>query len=211
MKILGVGLSKTGTSSLHAALQLLNFKSLHFDEVRLNDVLDGSNTQPNFRRYDDVDAVLDLPSAYFYEELLAAYPECKCILTTRDADEWWTSVARYFNDRFPVDRVLRGRVHARAVRFLDRSLDRERQYWTPEQSRFRIQLRNYVYGSAQAHEYLYKKKYREHNERVLRTVPPERLLVMNVTAGDGWANLCPFLGLPIPATPFPHENKTPGN
>jgi hypothetical protein len=118
-------------------------------------------------------------------------------------------VARYFNDRFPVDRVVRGRVHARAVRFLDRSLDRERQYWTPEQSRFRIQLRNYVYGSAQAQEYLYKKKYREHNERVLRTVPPERLLVMNVTAGDGWANLCPFLGLPIPAIPFPHENKTP--
>ncbi len=43
MKVLGVGLSRTGTLSLHAALEILGLKSLHYDTVRLNDVLDGGN------------------------------------------------------------------------------------------------------------------------------------------------------------------------
>lgn len=29
-----------------------------------------------------------MPAAYFAEELLAAYPEAKVILTTRDVDKW---------------------------------------------------------------------------------------------------------------------------
>lgn len=37
---------------------------------------------------------------------------------------------------------------------------------------------------------------------------PDRLLVMNVVAGDGWNKLAPFLGASIPAMPFPHRNKT---
>jgi len=41
-----------------------------------------------------------------------------------------------------------------------------------------------------------------------REIPPHRLLVMDVTRGDGWDLLCPFLGLPIPSEPFPHENRT---
>ena len=38
---------------------------------------------------------------------------------------------------------------------------------------------------------------------------PDDLLVMNVCEGDGWEKLCPFLELPIPDEPFPHDNKTP--
>src|SRR5206468_1738050 len=79
MKILGVGLSRTGTMSLTLALRQLGFRAMHYDRVRLNDVLDGSNTKPDFRRYDDVDAVTDIPSAYFYRELLEAYPESRAI------------------------------------------------------------------------------------------------------------------------------------
>ena len=65
MKILGVGLSRTGTMSLTIALHKLGFRAIHYDRVRLNDILDGSSRNPDFRRYDDVDAVLDIPSAYF--------------------------------------------------------------------------------------------------------------------------------------------------
>ena len=56
---------------------------------------------PDFRRYDDVDAVMDLPAAYFFEDLIAAYPECKCILTIRDSEKWWKSICRHFNEHYP--------------------------------------------------------------------------------------------------------------
>lgn len=181
MKILGVGLSRTGTTSLHKALQILGFNSLHWEPERLREVLDGSNPASNFRYYDDVDAVTDLPAAYFYDELLEAYPGCKCILTIRDEDAWWKSIEAHFNKNYPIK--------------------------NPEEDFLRWQERNYVYGSAIASEFLYRKKYREHNERVIQKIPAQQLLVMNITAGECWEKLCFFLNIPIPLIPFPHLNK----
>jgi hypothetical protein len=181
MKILGVGLSRTGTTSLYKALQILGFNSLHWEPERLREVLDGSNPAPNFRYYDDVDAVTDLPAAYFYDELLEAYPGCQCILTIRDENAWWKSIEAHFNKNYPV-----------------KSLEDDFLRW---------QERNYVYGSATAYEFLYRKKYREHNERVIQKIPAQQLLLMNITEGDGWEKLCPFLGVEIPPIAFPHTNK----
>jgi hypothetical protein len=51
---------------------------------------------------------------------------------------------------------------------------------------------------------------RERYERLVREAfadQPERLLVMNVCEGDGWAQLCPFLSLPVPEQPFPWVNS----
>lgn len=36
---------------------------------------------------------------------------------------------------------------------------------------------------------------------------PHDLLEMNLIEGDGWEELCPFLGLPAPILPFPHLNS----
>lgn len=36
---------------------------------------------------------------------------------------------------------------------------------------------------------------------------PGDFLVINIPAGDGWEQLCPFLGLPIPDEPFPFKNR----
>jgi hypothetical protein len=181
MKILGVGLSKTGTTSLHRALGMLGYHSLHYDQHRLNDIIDGTNRFPDFRRYDDVDAVLDIPTACFFEELTQAYPDCKCILTLREEDQWWRSIEEHFNRKSPVP--------------------------SPQHDLFKWRVRHYVYGAATAHEFLFRKKYRQHNDNVLRTVPAHRLLVMDITAGDGWERLCPFLGISAPPLAFPHDNR----
>jgi 3'(2'), 5'-bisphosphate nucleotidase len=37
---------------------------------------------------------------------------------------------------------------------------------------------------------------------------PQDLLVIDVTAGEGWEKLCPFLGKPTPDIPFPKANVT---
>ena len=41
---------------------------------------------------------------------------------------------------------------------------------------------------------------------VVATVPKEKLLVYR--PGDGWEPLCTFLGVPVPATPYPKTNST---
>jgi sulfotransferase family protein len=183
VKFLGVGLSKTGTSSLHYAFQSLKLRSIHYDRRRLYDVVMGRNPHPDFRIYDDVDAVCDLPSACFYEEFLAAYPDLRFILTVRDEDSWWASMEQH---------LLRNPVPS----------EREDPFiW---------KLRHFAYGTATAAEFIYRKKYREHNQRVIDRLPAERLLVMNIVAGDGWEPLCRFMGRPVPAVPFPVKHVTPG-
>jgi hypothetical protein len=188
--------------SLTLALRRLGFRTKHYDRERLNDILDGSNPNPDFRRYDDVDAVTDIPSAYFYRELLAAYPAAKAILTVRDVESWWRSMERHVNVDFP---YLPPKVFGYDQR--RRTLGASPLTDPGAHNHFMMLLRNCVYGSTIALEYPYKKKYLDHNAAVVRDVPPERLLVMDITAGDGWQKLCGFLGLPAPDLPFPHEHR----
>jgi hypothetical protein len=202
MKILGVGLSKTGTTSLAHAVRLLGFSSIHYDQQRLTPLLLGRDPSPDFRVYDDVDAVFDIPSAYFYRELLAAYPESRAILSVRDLEGWWRSIERHFNQERRVT-APGGRDYLRAlVRGPARLRAQEAEI------AFRTNLRNCVYGSTDAREFVFKKKFIEHNERVRQEVDPARLLVIDVTAGQGWPELCSFLDIPIPNVPFPHSNIT---
>jgi Sulfotransferase domain len=198
MKFLGVGLGRTGTLSLHRAFEILQFKSIHFDQVRLRDILDGSNTRPSFRRYDDVDAVTDVPTAYFYREILEAYPECKAVLTVRDVESWWESSIRH-ND---LDPVVEPSVWQKALAMVNTTAATRL-----EKHRFKTDMRNYVYGSAVPREFLYKRKFLEYYERVRTDIPANRLLVMNIIGGEGWEVLCPFLGVPIPSQPFPYEHR----
>jgi len=187
--------------SLTLALRRLGLKAMHYDRVRLNDVLDGSNPKPDFHRYDDVDAVTDIPSAYFYRELLEAYPEAKAILTVRDVDDWWKSIERHVNVHFPYKPPKMFGYDSRR-----RALGSSPLSDPGADNHFKMLLLNAVYGSTIAMEYPYKKKYLDHNAGVVQEVPPERLLVMDITAGDGWEKLCSFVGMPVPEGPFPHEH-----
>jgi hypothetical protein len=46
--------------------------------------------------------------------------------------------------------------------------------------------------------------FEKHVKEVKEFVPPERLLVYEVT--QGWEPLCEFLGVEVPDEPFPHRN-----
>lgn len=46
--------------------------------------------------------------------------------------------------------------------------------------------------------------YREHNSKIRRIVPPERLLIYEF--GSGWAPLCRYLGKKVPECGFPRLN-----
>lgn len=120
LKVLGVGLSKTGTKSLTDALTILGYNTLHWCPERLEDIVRGKCQEPDFRRFDDVDAVTDIPAAWFYKELYAAYPGLQCILTVRDPDEWFASVKFHYSRLLDPDPGLQQLVYGsdRVSKFL---------------------------------------------------------------------------------------------
>ena len=197
MQILGVGLSRTGTKSLTRALEILGFTAIHNDRERLTAILLGVDNTPDFRVYDDVDAVTDLPSAYFFRELLLAYPTAKAILTVRETNSWLNS---YRNHARPQKLRRFSGIRVRLGNAL--GLQKQQQKW--KIFRYKVAMRNLVYGSVDFHEYLHREKYERHNASVKREISEDRLLVMNILDGDGWEKLCPFLGVDIPPVHFPN-------
>ncbi len=141
LKYLGVGLSKTGTTSLCKAMTRLGFKSLHWEPRRLDSVVLGKDNHPDFRKYEDCDFICDIPHAYFYREIGQAYPGLKFILTVRDEDVWFQSMLKHFKNssRDDAEKALHRIVYGGDVDHLT--------------------------------EFLYKKRFREWNETVKLVIP----------------------------------------
>lgn len=74
------------------------------------------------------------------------------------------------------------------------------------------EMRQWIYGQGcpRGHEDLYIRRYQQHNQEVLAYFQdrPGGLLVVDWEQGDGWAQLCPFLGKAIPDVPFPWLNAS---
>ena len=200
MKVICAGLAKTGTTSLAKALQVLGYNVYDFKEhyeFHLQQWLDSFETDrhPNFKEiYRGVDAVTDVPPAFWFEDISAVFPEAKVILTVRDSeDAWlksWKEHLQLCLDFF--------------TKFCNRPLFIVVP-WMRKMKRFIDTLHQAIYGSFNPEATaLYRVKYRQHNERVQAVIPAEKLLVFNVK--QGWKPLCDFLGCDVPSTPFPRVN-----
>lgn len=87
-KILGIGLQRTGTTSLYFALKELGVKA-------------APNAIPLFYNQNhkiirNYDAFMDNPVPLLYQQIDQRIPECKFILTTRSQDSWLKSVQWLF-------------------------------------------------------------------------------------------------------------------
>jgi len=98
-KIFGLGMCKTGTTSLHRALKQLGFRSVHYP--RLPEILSGQ-----FDWMDDYDAASDIPIVPFYPQLDAAYPGSKFILTVRNVDEWLQSMEKWWGAEATTEYII---------------------------------------------------------------------------------------------------------
>jgi hypothetical protein len=99
-KIFGIGLSKTGTTSLTAALEVLGFSAVHYpttmQEVELHD------------------AAADLPIADAFEVLDTTFPGSKFVYTVRERTKWLESSRRHWRKKGDVDTTrqeLRRRIY----------------------------------------------------------------------------------------------------
>jgi hypothetical protein len=166
-RIFGVGVHRTGTSSVARALSILGFRTSHWSrhEQIMADVQAGNY---RLRVMESLDAVLDFPIPVLYRELDAAFPGSRFILTVRDQREWLASAEE----------------HTRSRSLL------------PEEVMF--------YGADTFNGDEALNRYREHNQRVIDHFSGRpNLLVLDVSAGEGWERLAPFCDRPVPALPFP--------
>lgn len=179
MKLLGIGFGRTGTTSLTSALRKLGYATTHFDTGFLGLLRGAAQTGVlDLSRYDHLDALTDQPTCLFYREFGERYPDLKYLLTVRDETDWLASV---------IGHTAKYRVGPSDDRYFTRQL---------------------VFGTEFPNRLLMRRKYLEHNQAVIRDIPPDRLLVMDICAGDGWEKLCPFLGAEVPSVAFPWENRT---
>lgn len=179
ISVFGIGLSRTGTTSLTRALQVLGYNAKHFPHVE-PDILGGDYSLPSAAPYD---ALTDLPVVPIFAQLAEAHPTSQFILTIRNVDNWLDACERYFNWQDE---------HVSDARILQ-SLTFHRLY---------------VYGARTYHRGRWRYVYETHLRNVTTFFEscPHRLLMMDVGAGDGWQSLCGFLGRQAPDTAFPHEN-----
>jgi len=101
MKIFGVGLSRTGTTSLAKAISQLGFSTIHYPGLVA--LMEGHWC-----------AAFDLPVVINYKELDERFPNAKFIYTVREKDSWLDSMAEYIPQHgiaSPVQRDNRIRVY----------------------------------------------------------------------------------------------------
>jgi hypothetical protein len=105
VKVFGIGLSKTGTSSLSTALKKLGYRTRHYPE--LYKVVELSR---------EFDALTDSPVVPYIETLDRLYPEAKFILTIRDVESWLVSCDRHYQIK-PLHKIMRWKLHNRRANF----------------------------------------------------------------------------------------------
>lgn len=89
-KVFGVGLSKTGTHSLAAALERMGYAVMHFP-------LPGE-VLADAERYD---ALVDTPVILHMAELDRRYPDALFVLTVREIESWIVSCRRHWERTEP--------------------------------------------------------------------------------------------------------------
>jgi len=199
MKVLFVGLGRTGTTSLVAAMEILGYRCVHDDtdsavmdlyadyykgKLTMDQVYDGMGER-------------GFNCSFMYQdyEWAANQDDVNVVFSTREPEKWvdsWLSITDVYNlyktppySWIPLIRDVGPLID---TQYKDIPTGGNPQGWQDRD--------------------VLLKGYQIHQENVIRAVPKERLLMFSVD--QGWAPLCRFLGVPLPeALPFPHLNDRP--
>ncbi|CAM1507522.1 Fc.00g071630.m01.CDS01 [Cosmosporella sp. VM-42] len=206
MKVLILGLGRTGTASMRAAMKQLGYVDTYHmmncsienppDALMWMDALTAKYDKKGepFTRDDwdqllgNAQAVCDWPSIAFAKELIEAYPEAKVVLTNRDVDSWHASTMK----------TVYWRVTDPELRWLSH-FDWAASMYYPMLKKF---FDGFFEGDFPGKG---KEVFKRHYAEVRSLVPKENLLEFRVQ--DGWEPLCKFLDEPVPkGSMFPNVN-----
>ncbi|KAF2170686.1 hypothetical protein M409DRAFT_19501 [Zasmidium cellare ATCC 36951] len=219
LQVIGGGLPRTATTSLHNALETLGYAPCHnFRMHIIGDTLPYTHTRTWQRLFDPqtpkstrrallhnlytstaAPAAVDCPTCYFVDDLIEMYPDAKVVLSIRSSPSAWkTSFAATI-----------GRVATPSMKFATFFFPGMTFGVIPLLTRM-DELSQRRYGCAWGEEAAYER----HNEWVKRVVPEERLLVFEPKMG--YEVLCEFLGVEAPrdgegrVSGFPRVNESKG-
>ena len=183
-RIFGIGLHKTATTSLHHALRMLGFDSVHWPSGEwARDVWDEMRNLGRSPTLERSYAATDLPIPLLFRELDQAYPGSKFILTLRDEVDWLRSVRDHW------------------------TYERNPFRWEWDAFPISNRLHKALYGRTDFDVDTFLTRYRRHTAEVLDYFKdrPDDLLVMREPA---WGPLCEFLHKPLPREDYPREFVT---
>lgn len=168
--IFGIGLPKTGTTSLISALSILGL-SVHIPGKisRKSDAFVGDRMCVPLDRYKDLDRL---------------YPDALFIYTMRSSPSDWIESVKRWDKKYG---------HYISIRD-----QRRLMYGTPDVDEG-VFMTAYIERYSEVYEYF--------SDRYGQSIKT-KLLIISWDKGDGWDELCGFLGLPVPAKSFPHKNKS---
>ena len=179
MKIFGLGFHKTGTSTLRECLRILSYNVCPEEYGYL---VSDSAAKGDYRLAimlaKHYDAFEDSPWNYRgFYHLLDRTFDAKFILTVRNGDRWYDSLLRWC-----ATYGVGNSVHMAATIGVEVTATNRKQV---------IDL--YHQANDQIKEYF--------------SSNPGKLLMLDWEVGDGWHQLCRFLGQPLPSVPLPHKLK----
>ena len=182
LKVFGIGLQRTGTSSLRKALNILgiNTQEIHgswyFAKPDNNSELQFVPS-PNANFFN---GFADNPLPLFYKHLDKMYPNGKFILTTRAVDLWLKSVSAFF-DRNDWSKFLQGD---------------------------KIQMCHLMlYGDYTYDRDSFMQAYKKHESDVRSYFKnKQNFLTLDINDSFKWNKLCSFLQVEIPSETYPYVN-----
>ena len=194
-KVFGIGLSRTGTTSLTEALELLGYRTVHgpadpVTQLELYQFFASGADRVYLSVLTSHDALTDAPVCCLYQALDKAYPGSKFILTIREKQSWLRSYQHLWevSERFSGPGSYTTLAHY--TRFINEKLfghpgrqEAAAEILAPAYDRYTAEVLDYF------------------RER------PHDLLILDICGGEGWSKLAPFLGVPIPEIPFPWKNR----
>jgi hypothetical protein len=185
-RIFGIGMPKTGTTSLHVALKHLGIDSAHWTGPWWAKKVWEEMQTGRSVTLEKHQALSDLPFTMLFRELDKAYPGSKFILTTRDEERWVRSTRNHW----------------------DYKVNPWRASWDGDC--FSHRMHNLFYGRKSFDAETMLARYRQHNAEVLEYFKHRQkdLLVMDMDCGAGWKELCTFLKSRVPNAPYPRAFVT---
>lgn len=190
LKVIGAGFGRTGTESLKRALEILGQGPTHhmyevMDSEKQRDRWSAfvNGAEPDWPKlFDGFNSAVDWPSAAYWRETAAFYPDAKVVLTHRPAEDWWRSFTSTIQQALKSGKDVGG-IGSRVIteRVFAGNIDDKEHVLS-------------IYEASIA--------------SVRAEVPSDRLI--DLPLGSGWKPLCSGLGLSEPEIAYPMGNTKAG-
>jgi len=213
-RVFGVGLNKTGTTTLSHCFKILGLtpvaklKKVEKQEC-IREILNNENYEPSLLLAEKYRSFEDRPWNIWqmYQKLDERFEGSRFILTIREGSIWWKSVEHWLTivkpgmlkrycDHLQVSKIPSYRNKRSWSAFFAKGVFCKTNA-EPDRA---AMVAKYKDGMIKA--------FHNYNDSVIKYFSGRSdLLILNFENGDGWDKLCKFLNMPTPQVPLPHANK----